>query len=390
MKTHKTVLIKRKSILGNIMKLSCFLNGIALFINNNFAHTFYRKKEDLFSVVIRQYKEDLRTDGYSEHSINTKISKVVQVIELTGKQKLGDITGTEARLAREQLKLLPSNMHKMSEFKGLDSTSIIQLNRSLNKPLQAPSTVQGKLHETSTFFKYLINNRIVQMNPFTSLKIGLFDQDSTPRKPLTDEQLSKLFDLKWFKTAHPKKNFQYWIPLLLRFSGARVNEIAQLTNSDIKQVEGIWCIAIHNDKPSNKLKTKNANRVVPIADALLQLGFLEFANSKEGRLFPEIPMYRGTYSGSVSKWAVYWRGKLGFGRGNDLHSLRHNFTSELKQGGVREDIASEIVGHCTEGFTYRVYGHSHLLEELHRCVNMIKTNHIENVAIFHSAIKVSQ
>ncbi|OEE62673.1 hypothetical protein A1OS_18005 [Enterovibrio norvegicus] len=347
-------------------------------------------EKDFFCHAIKQYEEDLRSDGYEEHSISAKISKVTLVIELTGKEKLGDITGTDARLARERLKLLPSNMHKMSEFKGLDLASVIQLNRSLNKPTQAQRTVEGKLNETSTFFKYLIKNQIVQINPFEGLKIGFCDQDSNPRKPLTDEQLFKLFSLTWFKTARPKKIFHYWIPLLLRFSGARVNEIAQLTTTDIKQVEGIWCIAIHDETPNHKLKTKNANRVVPIADALIQLGILEFVNTKEGRLFPELPMYRGRYSSAVSKWAMYWTRKIGFGRGNDLHSLRHNFANELKQAGVKEDIASELLGHSTEGFTYRTYGHSHSIEELHRCVNMIKTAHIENVTPFHSVTKASQ
>ncbi|MGR5173769.1 site-specific integrase [Vibrio owensii] len=369
---------------------SCFKKG-SLFPNKSFIRSLIEKKEkDLFFIAIKQYEKDLRSDGYEEHTISAKISKITQVIELTEKQKLSDITGTEARLAREQLKLLPSNAHKMAEFKDLNLVSVIKLNRSLNKPLQSHTTIKGKLQETSTFFKYLMKNRVVQMNPFEGLKIGAVNQKANPRKPLSDEQLSELFNLKWFKTAKPKKNFQYWIPLLLRFSGCRVNEAAQLIKSDVKQIEGIWCLVIRDDKPSHRLKSKYSNRVVPIADALLQLGFLEFVNSMEDRLFPELPMSRGSYSDSVSKWAGYWTNKLSFGRGNDLHSLRHNFTNELKQAGVKEELASELVGHSREGFTYRVYGHSHLVKELHRCVNMIKTSHIQNVMTFNSVTRTKQ
>lgn len=368
-----------------------FFKKGSLFTNNSFIRSFSEKDEkDLFCIVIKQYEEDLRSDGYEEHSISARISKITQVIELTGKQKLGDITGTEARLAREQLKLLPSNVHKMAEFKDLNLESVIQLNRSLNKPVQAHSTIKGKLQETSTFFKYLMKNRVVQMNPFEGLKVGAVNQEANPRKPLSDEQLRQFFDLKWFKTAKPKKNYQYWIPLLLRFSGCRVNEVAQLIKSDIKLIEGIWCLVIRDEKPSHRLKSKYSNRVVPIADALLQLGFLEFVNSMEDRLFPELPMSRGSYSDSVSKWAGYWTNKLSFKRGSDLHSLRHNFTNELKQAGVREELASELVGHSREGFTYRVYGHSHLVKELHRCVNMIKTSHIQNVMTFNSVTRTKQ
>ncbi|CAH1569350.1 hypothetical protein THOD04_120084 [Vibrio owensii] len=369
---------------------SCFKKG-SLFPNNSFIRSLIEKKErDHFCIAFNQYEKDLRSDGYEEHSIRAKISKVTQVIELTGKEKLSDITETEARLAREQLKLLPSNLHKMTEFKGLNLESVIQLNRSLNKPVQTHSTIKGKLQETSTFFKYLIKNRIVQMNPFEGLKIGAVHQEANPRKPLSDEQLRQFFDLKWFKTAKPKKNFQFWIPLLLRFTGCRVNEVAQLIKSDVQQIDGIWCLVIRDEKPSHRLKSKYSNRIVPLADALIQLGFLEFVSSATDRLFPELKMSRGSYSYSVSKWAGYWTNKLSFGRGNDLHSLRHNFTNELKQAGVKEELASELVGHSREGFTYRVYGHSHLVEELHRCVNMIKTSHIKNVMTFNSVTKANQ
>ncbi len=377
------------------MLRSSFFKKGSLFTNHSFIRSFTRSfieknEKDLFCIVIKQYEEDLRSDGYAEHSISARISKITQVIELTGKQKLGDITGTEARLAREQLKLLPSNAHKMSAFKDLDLVSVIKLNRSLNKPVQAHSTVKGKLQETSTFFKYLIMNRVVQMNPFEGLKLGAVNQEANPRKPLSDEQLRQFFDLKWFKTAKPKKNYQYWIPLILRFSGCRVNEVAQLIKSDIKRIEGIWCLVIRDENPSHRLKSKYSNRVVPIADVLLQLGLLEFVNSKEDRLFPELPMSRGRYSDSISGWAGYWTDKVGFKSGSGLHSLRHNFTNELKQAGIKEELANELVGHSREGFTYKRYGHSHRVQELHRCVNIIKTSHVQNVMAFNSVTKANQ
>lgn len=336
------------------------------------------------NTTIAQYEKDLRSDDYEEHSINAKISKVLQVINLTGKNDLNDITEADARLAREQLKRLPANVHKMKEFKDLDLVSSIQLNNSLNKPTQSTATIKGKLQETSAFYKYLMRNKLVKMNPFEDLTRRLVSKEKYPRKPLEDAQITALFDLKWFKTAEPKKNFHYWILLLLRFSGARVNEIAQLTKDDIKLIDKIWCLVINDSKDSQRLKSTYSQRIVPIADILIELGFLDFVSSVDDRLFPELEMTRGCYSHSVSKWASYWRKKLEFKRGNDLHSLRHNFVNELKRAGVKNELASELVGHAREGFTYRVYGHNYPVSELHQCVNLIKTSHVKSVAPFKS------
>ena len=39
-----------------------------------------------------------------------------------------------------------------------------------------------------------------------------------------------------------------------------------------------------------------------------------------------------------------------------FHSLRHTFANELKQSGVNEQVASELIGHATQSITYGRYG----------------------------------
>jgi integrase len=48
------------------------------------------------------------------------------------------------------------------------------------------------------------------------------------------------------------------------FSGMRLNEVAQLQPSDLKQVDDVWCIDLNTTGDSNKsLKNTSSHRVAP-------------------------------------------------------------------------------------------------------------------------------
>ena len=72
------------------------------------------------------------------------------------------------------------------------------------------------------------------------------------------------------------KPYQYWIPLVALFTGARQNEIAQLYQDNFKVIDGIPCIHIAKTHDDQNLKTKSSIRHVPIHPILAQLGFLDF------------------------------------------------------------------------------------------------------------------
>ncbi len=47
-----------------------------------------------------------------------------------------------------------------------------------------------------------------------------------------------------------------------------------------------------------------------------------------------------------------------------FHSLRHTFANELKQVGVNEQVASELLGHASQSITYGRYGKESKIEVL--------------------------
>lgn len=76
-------------------------------------------------------------------------------------------------------------------------------------------------------------------------------------------------------------------PNLALYSGARVNELAQLKVHDIVNEDGVWCIAIQltvdDDLADNEyfktrqtVKGASALRRIPIHQAVTEAGFIDF------------------------------------------------------------------------------------------------------------------
>ncbi|MFA0088317.1 site-specific integrase [Vibrio sp. 10N.261.51.F12] len=333
---------------------------------------------------VNEYRKYLLGEGQELHTVDENIAKISQVLFLTNKEQISDIRGKDALMAKRLLMQVPSNVHKKKCFKDLDLFQAIAINKALNEQVLAPATVRGKIQACSSFFKYLQKMEVTDINPFCGMKVKA-GKSETPnqRFPLTEAQLVILFKFGWFTSGTPKKPYHYWVPLLLRYTGARLNEVCQLRAENIIQRNNIWYILITDEGEEQRVKTKNSVRQVPIAKELLRLGFIEFATNLSGELFPELPVRKGMKSTNATKWAQYWRDKNGFGTGHDLHSLRHNFTSELMKSGIKEELANALVGHSKHGFTYSTYGHSYPLDLLAECVNTIDTSFTKHVTPYH-------
>ncbi|MGY6705660.1 hypothetical protein [Roseinatronobacter sp.] len=90
-----------------------------------------------------------------------------------------------------------------------------------------------------------------------------------------------------------------WLPWMCAYSGARINEVAQLKPSDFFQVEGEWFYRL-TTAGGRKLKNANSERRVPVHPALLDEGLMTFVKSRmqkpNDRLFPP------RSQGNVAAW----------------------------------------------------------------------------------------
>lgn len=154
-----------------------------------------------------------------------------------------------------------------------------------------------------------------------------------------------------------KGDAAYWIPLLLLFTGARREEIAQLTTDRVRKSENFHFLAIDPFDEDGHLKTDESKRSVPIHRVLERIGFLDFVDRRRkeggGQLFQELkPNRRGQYG---AKWGDWWRRYVREDVGitdkqiHPAHSFRHLFITECRRLSFREDYERALVGHTRGG-----------------------------------------
>ncbi|MBO0177212.1 site-specific integrase [Vibrio parahaemolyticus] len=240
------------------------------------------------------------------------------------------------------------------------------------------------LASVKQFIKWLRLQNVISTSPFEGIVIKQpTKKASEDRQRWSQESLQLLFNHSNFaklpnELTPQNKREDFWIPLMLLYSGARTGEICQLMSRDIVQVKGFWCIDINDRGVDRHLKTAAAKRLVPIHQQLIDWGLLEYV--QERRQQGKTNLFDLTPSGADKDWYKNFStrfarvlkslGLVGRQRPT-LHSFRHTFIDELQQQGVPENETSELVGHTKLGMSYGRYGKTVNIERLNSAVQSI-------------------
>lgn len=238
----------------------------------------------------------------------------------------------------------------------------------------------SELGSDSCFGEYTISQKLQNIQSIykhfqVKSPLDNFVFKTTPdniRRNLKESEIQKLAD---FAATLPES--AYWYVLCCMFTGARPNEISQLTNNDIRQDDdGIWYFDI-NDADLKKLKNKQSNRNVPIHSKLIDAGFLNYVKKIQGNIFSKSPK-SSDWSNYASAYVIepfLSENKIPkqTKEGNIVfYCLRHSFITYLineKHAEVR--FVQELVGHeqgtgTTKNYTHGQCQLSKLREELEK------------------------
>ncbi|MGO7833330.1 site-specific integrase [Rhizobium johnstonii] len=185
--------------------------------------------------------------------------------------------------------------------------------------------------------------------PFDYLELPVAEVRDSADRTYTLEQARKVLEAARAETARP--NFR-WIPWLLAHSGMRVGEALQLEKADVSELQGNWFIHIRvGDGRTTKTRK---GRKVPIHQALIAEGFIDFVNSRPaGKLFP------GTFQDQrIREWLKEGPLQEYSDTPPPNHGFRHLFEDALF-GDVNQKAALYIVGRSS-GSSADDYGGSDL------------------------------
>lgn len=274
------------------------------------------------------------------------------------------------------LRWAPRNLVSDPLLKQLTFNEAIALGKEQDVAQLAPATEERHRRFLVAFFNHLVNAQAIPSSPMKAFRKIKEDDTIDPEKAIRlfeDEDLRTIFNPTNFLPWASKKPQYWWAPMIGLFTAARVNEVCQLKLSDIIQERGVWCIAFRKtlDKdlaadPKKKRRSRQSMkgagcmRVIPIAQPLLDAGFLDFVEDMRAtghpRLFPllsaGVNRTTGETNARYSQQFVVDFGRylkdLGFEKGIGFHAFRHTLATELDFNDVPEKQIALVTGHTTD------------------------------------------
>lgn len=217
----------------------------------------------------------------------------------------------------------------------------------------SPGNRDKRLMRAGAVLRWAKKKRLIS-DDFTELFRYPGKIESNPYVAFDANDLKALFESESYKRRTFKTPSEYWLPILALHTGARLNELCQLSVTDIGTHDGVETISILDGEIGKRLKNAASRRIVPIHSKLIELSFLDYVETiKTGRLFPELPedpARPGNFGAKASELFTAYRRKCGVGAltgrsDKTFHSFRSTLISALRKAGVPKDRRTRLAGH---------------------------------------------
>ena len=332
---------------------------------------------DLFAV----YAEDKTlTDGNTRatrRSLSAYSAIVEGFIQLHGELPVVEISRAVIAQYRASLAKLPT---RGEGIRSLTATQLIEKADREGLPRQSEATIRNRLRAVSAVLSCGVRLGWVHENPVIASGAGRAAAKAATRRQASSarrnhynrDELRAIFSSPIYSAAGwspPKADFGrawYWLPLLLYYTGARREELAQLVVLDVQHDAAAgWFLNIlatgDDDGGKRGVKTLGSRRRIPLHPDLIARGLIDYMRSvpAEGQLFPRLlPDPAGYFGQNFGKrWAVYLKQVVKLdSTARPSHGFRHSFKTLCRVAGIPEDVHDAMTGHTGEGRVARGYG----------------------------------
>ena len=299
------------------------------------------KVDDAFNEFIKQKASGWRGDSTAENSYRVSYYPIFKAV--VGDTLTTNITKKHINDFISVVLSLPANKTKLAAYKDVPVLDFPKFRIPDDHKLSATSQ-EKYLSRIGMFLKWLRTNDYTNVElalPLSNVKLSK-RQANDKRDIYTKSDLRKLFNSEIYRQGRHKQPSHFWVPLIGIYTGARLNEICQLSVDDIRQdsVTNRWVFdinAVETNDSKKSLKQSYHARLVPIHKRLIELGILDFhkeqKRKKEKRLFPDLPYVSNNnrYGDKLQRWFNRtYRNECGITTPKtSFHSLRHTVITHL-------------------------------------------------------------
>ncbi|MDX3930953.1 MAG: site-specific integrase [Stenotrophomonas sp.] len=325
----------------------------------------------LLSVEIKDYLGDRERRCLSQETIDST-ARTLRFLQMTcGDIPVSRIDHPHIYRLWDLMRWSPPGLFSDPAYRGISYDEAIACGKELDVPQLAPATLERHRRFLVSFFNQLVKTKAIDASPmaaFAEIKKDLVTDPNKPERLFDEDDLKRIFDPKTFIPWASKYPHRWWLPMIGLYTGARINEVAQLKVADIVQESEVWCIRIQKTvdpdlahrtrlRSRQSLKGKASIRTIPIPKPLLDAGFLDFMDDIRDcghpRLFPHLSAGVNRKTGetnaryslaALSQFSRYMK-DLGFPRGVGFHAFRHTIATELHHQNVADEDIALITGH---------------------------------------------
>jgi integrase len=194
----------------------------------------------------------------------------------------------------------------------------------------------------------------------------------------------------------------YWLPLLLYYSHATVNEIGGLRLDEVHLTDAVPNIVIKDndiraeDGFEGGEKNENRGRTIPLHGEIMRLGFADYARAIKAEgydaLFPELYLNEARVGGHQFR-NIAWRHMMDWislhmeipvnrtsGKAADMHSIRALGSSFYAKANAPDLMRADVMGHARTGTNALHYSkrmESHGMDQVLAEYRAFMADHIE-------------
>lgn len=308
----------------------------------------------------------LKTNNPNQKTLESYRVAIALFIEIVGDKPLSALSIADQNIFEDTITRVPANRAKIASARGLT----LEESLTLAAPKLSLQTAKNHAQRTNNFLAWACR-RVDRRPPFTlmdNVRVTARSKDGE-RRAFNDAELKILFEPVGYTAGRKRTPYMFWVPLIALHSGMRINEIAQLEVRDIVTRDGVTCFDV-NDLPDSdelasssakKVKTAAGRRIVPVHDALISLGLLDFVNEQRRhgrtRVFPDLVGGRDGPGQAASKFFGRLCDRLGLvDSGLVFHSFRHGAIGRMRGARVAKEISKVLVGHSHAEDVHDNYG----------------------------------